>query len=267
MIPILDGAVEAWEQKLRLTMERYPDDTIDGNHRALTEMLELLSQVPMQVGGGLAGNWKMRENVILGKLSHRLKISESHIRERLSELRIANQQKNGTNTTHTFHGHDAESPQPQTWTFPKNPNRDEIAERELLEIIFTLPEQAARIRQEFTPADLTIAALRQLLELCFQLQDEGVAASYDKVTSRLEDAGLKNLAADIDWHAREIKMSAETAEHTLRFFRDRRELREKEAAVLAGPHRASAVDGSTPNGPPRMGPIREKGLSLMPCGV
>jgi DNA primase len=236
LIPLLDSAIEAWEQKLRLTIDRYSHDTIDGNFRVLSEMLEVLAQVPVQVGAGLAGNWQLRENVIIGKLSHRLKISEAHIRERLSELRTSNQQKSGTKTTHTLHQHDDESPQPQTWSFPKNPNRDEIAERELLEIMFTLPELATRIRDEITPADLTVRALRQLLELCFQLQDEGVVASYEKVTTRLEDAGLKNLAADIDWHAHEIKMSAEKAEHTFRFFRDRRELREKAAAVMAGPH-------------------------------
>src|SRR5258707_811471 len=95
------------------------------------------------------------------------------------------------------HGHDAESHQPETWTFPKNPTRDEKAERELLEIIFTLPELTTRIREEITPADFMAGRLRQLLEICFQMHDEGGVASYERVTTRLEDAGLKNLAADI----------------------------------------------------------------------
>jgi len=242
--PILDGAVEAWEQKYRLTTERYSQDTIDGNHRVLTEMLEVLSQVPVQVGSGLAGSWQMRENVILGKLSHRLKIGENYIRERLSELRTAHQQKTGTSTTHTFHTHDAESHQPQSWSFPKNPSRDEKAERELLEIVFTLPQQARQIREEIAPGDLTVDSLRELLEVCFQLQDQGIEASYGRVTARLEDAGLKNLAADIDRHAREIGITAEIAENTIKFFRNRRELRENEAAVLAGPHGDLVVDGA-----------------------
>jgi DNA primase len=243
LIRILDGAVEAWEQKLRLTIDRYSQDTIDGNHRILSEMLEVLSQAPVQAGSGLAGQWQMRENVIIGKLSHRLKIGEKHIRERLSELRTANQQKSGTSATHSYFRNDADSQQPESWTFPQNPNRDEKAERELLEIIFTMPEQATRIREEIAPADLTVGPLRQLLELCFQMQDEGILASYERVTTRLEDAGLKNLAADIDRHARDIGISAEITETTLRFFRDRRELREKQAALLAGPHRPSVIDG------------------------
>ncbi len=263
LIPLLDNAIEAWEQKLRLTIDRYRLDSIDGNHRVLTEMLEVLSQVPVQAGAGLAGHWQMRENVIIGKLSHRLKISEAHIRERLSDLRTANQQKNGTAAPHSFHGHDvhgqdvhvheghghdAELHQPETQSFPKNPTRDEKAERELLEIIFTLPELTTRIREEITPADLTVGPIRQLLEICFQMHDEGMLASYERVTTRLEDAGLKNLAADIDRHACDIGIKAEILESTLRFFRDRRELREMQAAVLAGPHRASADDGVDANG-------------------
>jgi hypothetical protein len=94
-----------------------------------------------------------------------------------------------------------------------------------------------------------------------------VVASYEKVTTRLEDAGLKNLAADIDWHAHEIKMSAEKAEHTFRFFRDRRELREKAAAVMAGPHcgpekvhgeaagKTDASGAPLPEGPVPAGPL------------
>ena len=248
LIPLLDGAIEAWEQKFRLTIDRYSDDTIDGNHRVLTDMLEVLSQVPVQVGSGLAGNWQMRENVILGKLSHRLKIGETYIRDRLSEMRTAQQHKTGTGTPHKFHSDDAETQPPKNWSFPRNPNRDELAERELLEILFTLPEQAARIREEITPADLTAGPLRQLLELCFLMQDEGIPAAYERVTTRLEDAGLKNLAADIDRHACEIGIKAEHAERTLMFFRHRRELREKEAAVLAGPHRAATVNKADSNG-------------------
>jgi hypothetical protein len=71
------------------------------------------------------------------------------------------------------------------------------------------------------------------------MHDEGILASYERVTTRLEDARLKNLAADIDCHARDVGIKAEILESTLKFFRDRRELREMQAAVLAGPHRAS----------------------------
>jgi len=242
MIPVLDSAVEAWEQKLRLTQERHGLASIDARHRVLNDMLEVLSEVPFQAGVGLASSWQMRENVILGRLSQELKISETTIRERLSELRIAGQQKTGTKTAvHQSADGDAARQRPVSRPFPQTPTRDELAERELIEILFTLPEQAERIRAEISPSAVNNPHLRELLEICFQLQDQGVLPTYEKVTARLEDAGLKGLAAEVDWHAREVGISNLHVEHTLCYFRDR-ELR-RESAGLGGPHLAGAAGG------------------------
>jgi len=47
------------------------------------------------------------------------------------------------------------------------------------------------------------------------------------LTARLEDADLKNLAAESILDARERNVSNELVEHTLGYFRQRRELRRK----------------------------------------
>jgi hypothetical protein len=62
------------------------------------------------------------------------------------------------------------------------------------------------------------------------------------LTARLEDADLKNLAAEIDLDARERNVSNELVEHTLGYFRQRRELRQRAPAALAGPHASQAPD-------------------------
>ncbi len=235
-ISLLDHAPEAFDQKLKLTISRYGLDSIDSRHRVLTDMLEILSQVPAAGEAGPASNWQMRENVILGRLSQTLKIGETHIREQLVNLRTAHQQKSGTNSAARMAGDDAQSQPSANRLFPQNPTRDEMAEVELLEIIFTIPEKAELIRGEIAPADLTNAHLRQLLEVCFQMQDQGVLPSYDRVTARLEDAGLKNLAADIDLDARQRGVSAENLERTLGYFRKRREMQQRAATALVGPH-------------------------------
>lgn len=235
LIAILDSSVEAWEQKFRLSMERHGMDSIDSRHRVLNDMLEVLGQVPGTAGTGLAGSWQMRENVILGRLAQQLKISEGHIRERMAELRTAQQQKTGTKPA--FAGADVafESPHAETKRPVAAPSRDELAERELLEIIFTVPEKAELIRSEIAPTDLALPQLRTLLELCYELVDEGVLPGYAQVTSRLEDAALKNVAAEIDLVAREKGVSAELVAHTLGYFRNKREGLEV-AAALYGPH-------------------------------
>jgi DNA primase len=241
LIPLLDDAEEAFRQKFRLTMDRYGLDSVDSRHRVLNDMLEVLSQVPAAAGTGLASNWQMRENVILGILSQDLKISESHIRERLAELRTAQQQKTGTTAARRT-GDDVHSPRPANRLFPRNPTRDELAELELLEIIFTLPEKVEAIIREIAPAELTNAHLRELLSVCFQMHSQGVLPAYDRVTARLEDADLKNLAAQIDLDARERNVSNELLEHTLGYFRQRRELRQRAPGVLAGPHASQSPE-------------------------
>ena len=106
----------------------------------------------------------------------------------------------------------------------------------LLEILFTLPEKADLVRTEIDLGDVTNGHLRQLLEVCFQMHDEGAAPAYDRVTARLEDAGLKNLAAEIDQDARQRGVSAELLEHTLGYFRKKRELGQRALPALVGPH-------------------------------
>jgi DNA primase len=244
LLALLDRAPEAFDVKFRLTRERYGLDSIDSRHRVLTEMLELLSQVPAAVGAGPAAAWQMRENIILGRLAHDLKIGETTIRERLHNLRTAQQQKVGTAGAAKVSSDDADTQQSKIRAFPQIPNRDDRAEWELLQIIFTIPEKAERIRGEIAPAELTNADLRKLLEVCFQMQDQGVLPSYDRVTARLEDAGLKNLAADIDLDARRRGVLTELVEPTLGYFRKRRELCARTAA-LGGPH--SPAPGESPD--------------------
>jgi DNA primase len=243
-LALLDRAPEAFDQKFKVTIDRYGLDSIDSRHRVLTDMLEILSQVPVSTGGGPAGDWQMRENVILGRLAQDLNIGEAHIRERLAELRTAHQQKAGTSGAAELRRDDAESPQTKIRAFPQNPTRDEKAEWELLQIIFTIPEKVEQIRGEIAASELTNACLRELLEVCFQMHDQGVLPSYDRVTARLEEADLKNLAADIDLDARRRGVKAELAERTLEYFRRRREMGLRGAAAVPAPHTIEADSGN-----------------------
>jgi hypothetical protein len=101
------------------------------------------------------------------------------------------------------------------------------------------------IRGEIAPSELTNACLRELLEVCFQMHDQGVLPSYERVTARLEEADLKSLAADIDLDARTRGVKAELAERTLAYFRQRREMRHRAAATVPGPHAAEAGSGES----------------------
>ncbi|MBS0262365.1 MAG: DNA primase, partial [Planctomycetes bacterium] len=219
---ILDTAVEAWEQKFRTTVQRHGLDSIDAKNRVLNDMLEILGQVPVHAGVGLSSNWQIRESVIVGGLSQELKISETLIRDKLNEIRTVHQQNHGTGGRYRSHHDVAETPQPVDRSFPRNPTRDEKAERELLEVIFALPEQTGRIQLEISPSDFTNRHLRELFEVCFELYAQGTPPNYERVITSLEDPGLKNLATDIDLHGREIGIGIKHLEVILKYYRDRR---------------------------------------------
>ena len=82
---LLETAVEAWEYKLRLLVERNGLDSVDAREQVVTEMLELFRLAP-----GFGGS--ARENIVLNRLAFRVGLSESQIREMfVTSRRKANQ--------------------------------------------------------------------------------------------------------------------------------------------------------------------------------
>lgn len=231
---LLAQAVEAWDHKFRTTITRHGLESIDSRHRVLEEMLEVLAMVPVTSAAGLAGKWQERESVILGRLAQRLKVTESFARQRLHDLRSTGEQRGISRPRPA--ADDADSQRAAIPLFPAAPTRDELAERELLEIIFTFPERVAEIQREIAMEDLANPHLRRLLGLCFEISSHGGLPSYEKVTSQLEDAGLKALAAQIDEHAQHVRITPELIAHTLDYFVRRHDARLAANLSLGGPH-------------------------------
>ncbi|GAB4138369.1 MAG: DNA primase [Planctomycetaceae bacterium] len=195
---LIEQAPEALEYKLQSASSKYNLQTVDGRHRVLNEMIELLAASPRLSGS-------VQEDIILGKLSQRLNLAERTLRQNLNEARRNNTSRkqsfpaelSPTNSTDEPHnsfdtpvtGHDDLSP---------SSKGDEKLERELLEIIFAAPETVERIAQEIGVADFGNPHLRALFQICLDLTEEGELAGYRQVTLRLEDPELKRLAVEID---------------------------------------------------------------------
>lgn len=232
---LLDQAVEAWEHKFRAVTGRYGLESIDSRHRVLEEMLDVVAQVPVQPGVGLSGSWQERQNIILGKLSQRLSIPEQTVRQRLHDVqtkRTPTASSPEQRPVRVDAAATANAP-PTQELFPKNPGRDDLAERELLEVIFTSPEAWETIRKEVSPADVGHKYLRELFEICCQLADRGIAPSYERLTATLEDPKLKQLAALIQEHAHARSVHGAHVRETLDYFRERREMAALTAAQQA----------------------------------
>lgn len=256
---LLRESREAWEFKYKRVLDRYGTDSIDSRHRVLQEMLEILAEVPLAPGGSLAGKWAEREQIILGGLAQRLKLSESFIRQRLEDARRNRQIRGGvprppplaefsdpkpaTGTTGFSPSDPAGLPVPPwggaapqsevvslphpalMWpTLPKNPSRDERAEIDLLISLFSYPAAVGRAAAALTPANFSHAGLRRLYELCLMEHAQGRPTTFERLSLVIEEQPLLRLAVEVDEQARATQPMEELLDHSLLYFHRRQQL-------------------------------------------
>ncbi|MCA9005130.1 MAG: DNA primase [Planctomycetaceae bacterium] len=199
---LIAQAPEAWNFKLNVCLQKFGLESIDGQHRILEEMLELLASSPNLTG-------KIREDIILRKLADRLGLNESVVRKRLSEVKL---KKSPSPNANLSSNESYSTPRPTDTTGNTrevdNSTKDNQLESELLEIIFVYPECVTRIQQHISPANLKNPQLRSLFQLSIDLTEEGVLPDVNRILDRITDPDLKQLVVKIDAHAREKSIHA-----------------------------------------------------------
>ncbi|MFK7777527.1 MAG: DNA primase [Gimesia sp.] len=199
---MIDQAPEAWNYKLQICLKKFGLESIDGQHRILEEMLELIAASPNLTG-------KIREDIILRKLADRLGLHESVVRKRLSEVK----QKKTTNLNTSFSSSNSHSI-PDTNDSPDHipatdtTTKDNQLESELLEIIFVYPESVPQIHQHISPENLKNLQLRFIYQLSIDLTEEGILPEMNRILDRIHDPELKQLVVKIDAHAHEKAIHA-----------------------------------------------------------
>jgi len=193
---LIASASEAWEYKLGLCIERIGVGSVDAREQIVAEMLDLFRQAP-QFGGSA------RENIVLNRLAFRVGLSETRIREML----VANRRKApaASATGRTLIGNQTGAGQ-QTGGDNSQQNSDRL-ESELLEIILADPATVRAIRDNVAVEDFRNDKYRRLLELCYQLTDEGSLPSYEKLIAAAEEPELNQLVVTLDESARHKEVS------------------------------------------------------------
>ena len=191
----IEAAVEAWEHKLHLCIARYGLKSIDGRDRIVEEMLGLLSQVP--------GSKASRVDMVLRRLAQRVAVDERVLRSRLKDLRSGAAKRRRI----------ARADSAETAPIPtKAAAREEALEQDLLEAILAAPETVTAIQQHVSPEEITDAQRQQVLQLCYDLAEQGVEPTCERMTAALEDADLKRLVVRIDLSAREKNVAEKIRE-------------------------------------------------------
>ncbi|MCR9233353.1 MAG: DNA primase [bacterium] len=194
---LIAEAPEAWNFKLNLCVQKFGLESIDGQHRILEEMLELLAASPNLTG-------KIREDIILRKLADRLSLNETVVRKRLSEVK----QKQNPSLNPSVPSNDPHSTPSADHTSgiggtSENSAKDNQLESELLEIIFVYPECVPQIHQHISPANLKDPRLRFLYQLSIDLTEEGIVPEMNRILDRVDDPDMKQLVVKIDFQAHE----------------------------------------------------------------
>ncbi len=260
---LCDQAPEALDFKWQTSMARIGTATVDARQRLLAEMLELIVTAPR-----LAGT--PREAVILGLVSQRLGISETELRTALNRQRNARRDETSraaerrsvqetpnessrridSGTGNSGQAGDPGSTVASSGSRPGTLTRVERAERELVEILLSAPELVGRIREQLRSEEIRDTFLKRMLEVCYQIHDNGGLPTFDRVTASLEDPEMKRLLVKIDEEARSKETSQRVTESELDLleetvqvlkWRREREKFETERAVRTG--RDDAVGG------------------------
>jgi DNA primase len=190
---LLETAVEAWEYKLRLLIERNGLDSVDAREQVVTEMLELFRLAP-----GFGGS--ARENIVLNRLAFRVGLSESQIREMfVTSRRKANQAaaSNGRSRVVAARIENNDNTAGENAAANANSHQTKL-EGELLEIVFIDPTAVDVLRTEIAVDDFQHEHYRRLLAICYRLSEEGKQASYDNVMSAVEDPILIRLVVTLE---------------------------------------------------------------------
>ncbi|HEY5313866.1 MAG TPA: DNA primase [Pirellulales bacterium] len=180
---LVEQAVDALEHKFASALREA--DASGGMHaanRAVEEVLATLAKAP-RLQASTSTAIKMREDQILYRLAARFGVTESRLRERLSELR----RPRGKQPRET----------------PVAVKQEEVgklvlAEQWLLQILLQTPECLEEVRREISPTDFRCPRRRQLFATCCSLADAGEWLTFERLMLELEDPDLKGLLVLLD---------------------------------------------------------------------
>jgi DNA primase len=165
----LEGAVEVLEYKLQRVWATEARSGVEGQRRAIEQLLTLLAAAPDDRSVKLA--------LMINRIAHRLNLKEETLWMRFRELRAARR------AASPLAAAPATAPQaagPQAARAPRH-------EIQLLAVLLAYPELVVRARAEVQSDELEHPGLRLLVEELYRLEADGVQPDLDHLHGRLDN--------------------------------------------------------------------------------
>lgn len=200
---LLEQAPEAWEFRYRNCVSQNGVGTSASRLRVLEDMLALLS-----VSVGMAGS--VKEKDLVGQLASRLSIPQRDVLDRLRQVRAGRGMQGGGVGTAAARKVPAGEPHETSagsdraamvLSLQRHPPKDDLLECEILQVLFTDPPKIRVVRQEIGIDDVRHPLVRELLAVCYDLDDHGELPVLGRVLAAVECPHLKRLAVWIDEEA------------------------------------------------------------------
>jgi DNA primase len=196
------GLVERAADPLTFVLERarlrFDLGSIEGVRRAAEWVLELLSRSPVSSGIGM----DLKVAKALDSLAQRLGLPVDPLRRRLAELKRSARKpqpaslrpSNHIPTTVSAAGPEGGSSSPGAGPGGLLGNFDPL-DRELVEVVLNEPTAVSLLASRVAVSELRDPSLRAILQVCYDLREEGDSPSYEKVMLRLDDPQARAVAA------------------------------------------------------------------------
>ena len=200
----IEQATDALQYKLdRLTESIDIQRDTHRSHQALEEILRVMSTAPRQLADR-AANSQLREQQVLVRLAREFQLSESDLRQRLSELRR--------------HAGRPTRAQTQEFVDDRATRRpiDSLAacDRELLELLTQLPEALDEIAASVSVVDLSSELGQTLYQRYLDFAETGRIPHFADLLTSIESVEMQNVLVELDELASEKWDVASTADET-----------------------------------------------------
>ena len=168
----LDAAIDVFEFKLQRVWATGAQGGVEGQRRAVEQMLEILARGPEERS--------VKLELMVNRIAHRLNLKEETLWSRLKELRAS--RRGSADRTEA-------KPQEEERSAPAA--RHEVL---LLEVLLAYPGLVGRARAEIKLDDIEHPGLRLLLDCLYRLEAEGKQADLDHLPGRLDNERLLTTA-------------------------------------------------------------------------
>jgi len=192
---LLEQAADPLAYLLARATVRFDLTSAEGSRRGAEWILGLMSHIPATHQLGL----EVKQAKFLDTLSHRLHVPLDTLNRLRRQLQRSAARPRPTEPVQAMPAAgNGQGPLGQAPAVGEIRQSElDRTDLELIQIVLSEPETITWLLPRLTPSALKDDSLREILQVCFDLQNEGEVPNYDNLMVRLDDPAVRSLAASL----------------------------------------------------------------------